>query len=337
MKVIGAGLACLDIINDEKSVLVMNGGTCANVLTVLAQLGENSALLIPKYINDLQNADFYLAFEKLHVDLMFYEKTKQSIPRVVETYDDSNKHIFYTKCPHCNKNLIKNKFITAPEAKALERLLLEYDVFFTDRISDGIKEIAKEFNENGEKIFYEPNSGRNLKALTEMAKICNVLKVSTDRISMNVLNGILSQCQSSMLEMVIATHGKQGLSFCYKMSNGEFSDWIEGPYIEFGSIVDTSGAGDWLTAGFLHYWYKEKFILNKEILYNILKQALRLSEIASMVQGAQGAFYDKKILQILKNEYQINLAEPLKQCVENTKEREYCDFCLSEKISEEKD
>lgn len=332
MKVIGTGLACLDIINDEKNVSVMNGGTCANVLTVLAQLGESATMLLPEYINDLQNNDFYLTLKKLNVDLIFYGKTKQNIPRIVEAYDDSNEHFFYTKCPYCNENLIKNKLITEREAKAVERLVTECDVFFTDRISSGIKEIAKEFNEKGAKVFYEPNSGRNLKALMDMAKLCNILKVSTDRISMNTVNRILSQCQNNMLEVVITTHGKQGLSFCYKMSNGEFSNWIEGPYIEFNNIVDTSGAGDWLTAGFLHYWDEKKFTLSKEIIYNTLKKALRLSEIACMAQGAQGAFYNKTILQILKREYQVNLENPLKQSIGDIRDKEHCDFCLSEKI-----
>lgn len=330
MKVIGTGLACLDIINDGNKISVMNGGTCANVLTVLAQLGVEATILLPRYINDIQNDKFCLTFKKLNVSLLFYGDTKQKIPRIVETYDNSFKHVFYTKCPQCNKDLIKNRFISCKEIKAFADVFQEYEVFFADRVSNGIKEIAKEFNKNGAKVFYEPNSGRNIKALVEMARLSNVLKFSTDRISMSLADSILLQCQDSMLEVVIATHGKKGLSFCYKMDNGRFSDWIEGAYIDFNGIKDTSGAGDWLTAGFLHYWSQEKFKLSKRMIYNSLKQSLRLSEIASMAKGAQGVFYDNGVLDTLKKEYKVKLMTPLKQSMELIEGENHCGFCLSE-------
>lgn len=330
MKVIGAGLACLDIINEGEKISVMNGGTCANVLTALTQLGEETTMLLPKYINDIRSKEFYLAFEKLDVGMIFYGDTKQNIPRIVETYDENHRHIFYTKCPQCNKELTKSKFISHRESQTLVDRCQGYDIFFTDRISGGIKEIAKEFNRNGAKVFYEPNSGRNIKALVEMAKLSNVLKFSTERISMRLIDEVLPQCQDAMLEVVIATHGKKGMSFCYKTSNGDFSNWIEGPYIEFRDIRDTSGAGDWLTAGFLHYWSQEKFKISEIVLYNILKCSLNLSEISSMTKGAQGAFYDKKVLERLKREYKVKLVTPLEQCEEFIKGKNYCGFCLSE-------
>lgn len=330
MKIIGTGLACLDIINQEKEIIVMNGGTCANVLTVLAQLGEEVMMLLPEYKQDLQRDKFYSTFKKLRVGLMFYGDTKQNIPRIVETYDENFKPAFYTKCPHCNRDLIKHRFVSYEETRVIVDSLKDYDVFFSDRISDGIKSIAKEFNKNGAKVFYEPNSGRNVKAFIEMAKMSNILKFSTDRISMSLAKNILEQCQDCMLELVIATHGKNGLSFCYKMDNGIFSDWIIGPYIEFDRTKDTSGAGDWLTAGFLHYWNRESFKLCRESVYNALEQSLRLSAIASMTEGAQGVFYNNEILGILKKEYDFELKESLKRCVRYNDGNKYCDFCLLE-------
>ena len=82
MKVIGAGLACLDIINEEKKISVMNGGTCANVLTALAQLGEDATMLLPEYMNDIRKDEFYLTFNRLNVNLLFYGNTKQKIPLI---------------------------------------------------------------------------------------------------------------------------------------------------------------------------------------------------------------------------------------------------------------
>lgn len=329
MNVIGTGLACLDIINDEEMITVMNGGTCANVLTVLSQLGEEIELLLPEYSDDIHKEEFYLTFNKLDVGLLLYAHTKQKIPRIVETYDEKRGHIFYTKCPHCNNSLVKNRFISYRESKRIVPVIKDYDVFFTDRVSDGIKSIAKEFNEKGAKVFYEPNSGRNVKALVEMAKLSNVLKFSTDRINMRMAEELLLQCQGNTLEVIIATHGKDGLSFCYKMKDGTFSKWLKGPHIVFNRMQDTSGAGDWLTAGFLHYWNRNGFELCEEVLYDSIENGLKLSEIASMTKGAQGAFYNKEVFELLKSKYDIKLNTPLKQ-YDGYIERPYCNFCLSE-------
>lgn len=330
MKIIGAGLACLDIINDGERISVMNGGTCANVLTALAQLGEDATMIVPEYTNDICKDKFYLTFNKLNVNLLFYGKTKQKIPRIVETYDENDRHVFYTKCPQCKKDLIKNRFLTRRETKILTGVFKEYEVFFTDRTSDGIKEIAKELNKNQAKVFYEPNSGRNLEALVGMAQLSNVLKFSTERISMRLAEEILSQCQDTVLDVVIATHGRNGLTYCYKMKDGNFSNWIEGPHINFESIKDTSGAGDWLSAGFLHYWSREKFELSNSVIYNALGKSLKLSKIASMTQGAQGVFYDETILKVLKEECELRMVAPLDRCKMHSDEKRYCKFCLSE-------
>lgn len=330
MKVVGTGLACLDIINRENEIVVMNGGTCANVMTGLAQLGEEATILLPKYQEDMQRDQFYSTFKKLNVELLFYGSTKQNIPRIIETYDENFKHVFFTKCPLCNKDLIKHRFISNKESKEFINEIKDYDVFFTDRISDGIKNIAKEFNQNNAKVFYEPNSGRNLKALVEMARLSNVLKFSTDRISVSLADNILNQCQDCILELVIATHGKDGLSFCYKKDNDSFTDWITGPYVEFKKMKDTSGAGDWLTAGFLHYWNQIEFELNETSIYNVFEKSLKLSAIASMTEGAQGVFYDKVVFNLLKKEHDIKLKSLLKRYVRHYDDTRPCNACLLE-------
>lgn len=330
MKVVGAGLACLDIINREREIIAMNGGTCANVLSALAQLGEEAIILLPKYENDVQSERFYSTFLDLNVKLIFYGNTKQNIPRIIETFDDNMKHVFYTKCPCCDKELIKNRFITDTEAGKYIEKIKGCDVFFADRISDGIKKIATELKCSSSKVFYEPNSGRNVKALIEMSKISNVLKFSTDRISMSLADNILRECHDTSLELVIATHGQDGLSFCYKKEDNTFSDWIKGPHVEFNKTKDTSGAGDWLTAGFLHYWKQTNFVLSDDKIIDALEKALRLSAIASMAEGAQGLFYDENVYSIIKKQFDIKLESVLEQYVKYNDGSNFCNACLSE-------
>ena len=311
MKIIGTGLVCLDIVHKKNNIIFMNGGTCANVLAVLAQLGAQVSVLIPDYLEDKQKDYFYNTLEKLNIECIKFCNTKMNIPRIIETFDEKNNHLFYTKCPDCGKNLLKNRFITFAESEKLMEKMIEYDIFFTDRVSDGIKNIAHKFRTLGKKVIYEPNSGRNLESIMGMAKVATVVKFSTDRISLNTSEMILRKCQDSQMNLMIATQGSDGMVFSYRIGRNEFSDWIPGPHIKFEKVVDTSGAGDWLTAGFLYYWDKSSYKLEEEVIYNALQRALNLSAICSVKEGALGALYDKCIYDYLKKTYKIKLKEQM--------------------------
>lgn len=330
MRIVGTGLICLDIIHKNEDIILMNGGTCANVLTVLAQLGEEATVLIPRYNTDDQKEFFYKTLEELGVNCVYYCKTKKNIPRIIEVYDERKKHLFYTKCWKCERDLLENRFITQKEAELLMPQIMDNDVFFTDRISSGIKYIAREYMSMNRKVIYEPNSARNLKAVIEMSKLANVVKFSTDRISLETAGIILEQCAEGALELVIATRGERGMSFCYRIDEKHFSEWMEGPSIEFVHIKDTSGAGDWLTAGFLHFWSQEKYSLEQDKIFNMLKKALELSAICSRIEGAQGAFYDRELFDCLKEKYHIILRDKMIMKIPETNrnEGEVCDNCF---------
>ena len=330
MRIVGTGLLCLDIIHNNRDVILMNGGTCANVLTVLAQLGEEVTVLIPRYNTDDQKEFFYKTLEEMDVNCVYYCKTKKNIPRIIEVYDEKKRHLFYTKCWKCEKDLLGNRFITQKEAEILMPQIMDNDVFFTDRISSGIKYIAREYMSMNKKVIYEPNSARNLKAVIEMSKLANVVKFSTDRISLETAGIILEQCAEGALELVIATQGEKGMSFCYRIDNKNFSEWIEGPNIEFMQIKDTSGAGDWLTAGFLHFWSQAGYSLDKDVIFDILKRALDLSAICSRIEGAQGAFYDRELFDCLKEKYHIVLRDKMIMKIPETcrDDRCVCDNCF---------
>lgn len=330
MRVIGTGLICLDIIHKNRAVMLMNGGTCANVLTVLAQLGEDATVLMPDYYADEQKAFCYYTLEKMKIDTIHYCKTKKRIPRIIEVYEEDRKHRFYTKCHKCDRDLLENRFITEKEAQDLMPQIMNNDMFFTDRISSGIKYIARQFISMNKKVIYEPNSARNLKAVIEMSKLSHVVKFSEDRISIEKAESIKSQCIGSALELIIVTQGDRGMRFSYRINENRFSEWIVGPNIAFSEIRDTSGAGDWLTAGFLHLWNKIEYSMNENDIFKTLQNALNLSALCSRVEGAQGAFYDKELFEDLKREYHIKLDQRMKIEISDVNEDDVgaCDSCL---------
>lgn len=328
MKIIGTGLVCLDIIHKESNIAVMNGGTCANVLTVLAQLGEYASVLIPDYYIDGQSEYFYTTLRKMDINFITYCKTKKNIPKIIEVYDKNRNHLFYTKCPWCGQDLLESRFITKKEAERLISRIVDHDIFFIDRISDGIKWIAEEYGALHKKVMYEPNSGRNLKAVVEMSRLANIIKFSEDKISLAMAQIIREQCKKSVLDLIIVTRGERGMNFSYRLDEEEFSDWIEGPNIKFIGLRDTSGAGDWLTAGFLHFWSKTGYTLEKQALFDSLRAALELSAICSKKEGAQGAFYDTKLFECLKNSYHIKLEKNLHNDVVSIQDLLVCKNCF---------
>lgn len=309
MKIVGTGLVCLDIVYQNKDFALMLGGTCANVLTVLSQLGEDVTVLVPDYDRDDQKEYFYEMFNRLDVEYLVYCKTKKSIPRIIEVFDENKNHLFCTKCPYCGTSLLEKRFITEEEAISLLPKIAVNDIFFTDRISSGIKYIAAKFGDAGKMVFYEPNSGRNLNAVIEMSRLASVVKFSSDKIGMEAANIILEKCQNSPLKLMIITQGEKGMYFSYRTDAARFSEWKKGPEVEFIGMRDTSGAGDWLTAGFLHFWCKKNFSLKKAEIFDALEKALELSAICSMKAGAQGVFYDSELFDYLKKKYGIKLRD----------------------------
>lgn len=120
------------------------------------------------------------------------------------------------------------------------------------------------------------------------------------------------------------------MSFCYKKEDDTFSDWIKGPHVEFNKTKDTSGAGDWLTAGFIHYWNQTNCVLSDDKIFNALEKALRLSAIASMAEGAQGVFYNENVYRIIKKQFDIKLESVLEQYIKYNDGSSFCNACLSE-------
>ena len=49
IRILGAGLICVDVVRNSSSTIIMNGGSCANVISVLAQIGYDCTVIREKY------------------------------------------------------------------------------------------------------------------------------------------------------------------------------------------------------------------------------------------------------------------------------------------------
>lgn len=313
MKILGIGFSCVDMIQKDDCVKLMNGGTCLNVLTVLSQLGWKSEILLPLLKEDVLSKVFEDNMKKMGVVFQGCGKCRRPVSRIIQIYDKEKKHEFILTCPKCGKKMITRPFGTEAEYEQIANGLQDYDLLYFDRITYGIKRIVRDFAEVDKPVIYEPNSGRNLKAVTEISGQIDILKFSITKISLKAAEKIAAVNRNSRLKLMIATAGPEGLYFRYRENDGTFSEWIKIDGIENSRIIDTSGAGDWLTAGFLYLFFNNnEYIYNRDILTEALLFGMKLSGICMQAEGAQGPFYSEKLLQLLKEQFHFRLEQSLK-------------------------
>ena len=333
IKVLGAGLVCVDIVHDGTSTRIMNGGSCANVISVLAQIGYDCRVIREQY-DDPMESFLSNTLSTLGVKQIYYKQSRASTPRVIEQVVAS-KHCFYTICPSCGKKILALKLPASEDIVSLSEEITDVDVFYCDRTSSGIKELIGTVNTHGGIVFYEPNSVRNMNSVLETVKKSDIVKFSKDRVPTGIAERI--RREGDRVKLIISTEGAQGAKFSYRNEHGVMSPWINIPSIFDGPIIDSSGAGDWLTAGFLSELIICKGDLSLEKLKNareitnMLNKGMKYSKLCCASIGAQGFFYEpycsREFSRLTTGKYRLENLQMPKSLVVDKKQ---CPMCLSE-------
>ncbi len=295
LNVLGTGFSGLDIIKNNNEDIYLPGGTCANVLSVLSSLGWESNLIKAKYQDDW-NEYVESKLKELGVNIINYKNSRKNTPRVVQV-TKNEKHHFFTTCPLCKRKLINLDLPLEKHLVNLERLFYNLDVLYYDRISYGIKALVTQAQNNNIWSVYEPNTGRSYKHLLDNISEANIVKFSSERIFLSIANKLKKDLVSidSHTKIIIITHGKKGITFSVRQQNALFSEWEEIEADNIENIIDTSGAGDWLTAGFINNFIKEYPKVTNDInasdVISALRSAQSLSKICCSSIGALGHFY----------------------------------------------
>lgn len=293
IKVLGAGLVCVDIVHDKSSTKIMNGGSCANVISVLSQVGYDCSVLREKYADPLESF-LSSTLTTLRVKQIYYKCSRLSVPRIIEDISGVD-HSFFTVCPNCGKKILTLRLPTIEDVESVAEAVGNTDVFYCDRSSSGLKNLMKVVHAQGGVVFYEPNSSRNINCLLETTLLSDIIKFSKDRIPMGIAERIRKT--NSRVKLIISTDGARGLTFSHRCAKGEMSPWITIPSSFSEPIVDSSGAGDWLTAGFLSELLSKQEDLSLEKLYNdeviakTIISGMKYSQLCCAAIGAQGFFY----------------------------------------------
>ncbi|MDE0621722.1 MAG: PfkB family carbohydrate kinase [Bryobacterales bacterium] len=252
-KAFGTGLIALDLVvgpDSESPIRAWAGGTCGNVLSILAYLGWD-AYPVARMNDDVASKRVRADMTRwgVHVDWANCAPTAHT-PMIVQEIrrkrDGHPDHRFTWSCPNCGKWLPPFKAITVDAVERLELALAEASVFFMDRLSRGILELAAEASARGALVVFEPSSKSTDKFLAEAVALAHVVKYADHRLA--TVPGVMGSDSAVLLE--VHTLGHRGLEYRHRLGSGT-SRWMPLKAIPVPRLADTCGAGDWCTAGLI--------------------------------------------------------------------------------------
>jgi fructokinase len=252
-QVFGTGLIALDLVisaDPAVPVRAWAGGTCGNVLSILAVLGWD-AYPIARLNGDPASLRVRADMKKWGVQLKFAScaptaDTPIIIQHIQRTRDGIPKHRFSWACPHCGKWLPGFKPVTTKAVERVVEHVAEAKAFFMDRLSRSALLLAKQAADGGAVVVFEPSAKSDEKQLSEAIKIAHVIKYAAERFER--IPGAMEQGSSTLIE--VQTFGDNGLRYRHRLGRS-ISRWKQLDAVPAMTLADTCGSGDWCTAGLI--------------------------------------------------------------------------------------
>ncbi len=299
-RVVGTGLIALDVLlNEDKSTVSSAlGGSAGNVLAILAHLGWSS-VPVAKVGMDTAAEHIRREFEELQADVRFLVGEDHSCtPIVFQMPGDGDKtHQFSFACPHCGR---KRHFSYSSDDQLGAPVLSEVqnsDVYFFDRVTSLSLKLAEDYRSRGALVVFEPSSmGKDLEGFERAIQAAHVIKYADDRIA------DLQAFDLSNVAIEVQTLGKEGLKFRSPSSD---NSWVSLSSYPAQYVADTSGAGDWCTAGMLYSLFENTHGRSVDELMNAdLGDALRFGQALATLNcrytGARGMAQRQPAYQIVE-------------------------------------
>jgi fructokinase len=252
--VVGMGLIALDVVSKRESASAARffaGGTCGNVLAILAYLGWK-AMAVARFGNDANARRVLKDLRRWGVQTNFAcLRPTAKAPVIVEWIstdrDGQGSHRFSFTCPECGSWFPGFRPVPVAAVEPVLDALAPAQVFFFDRPSRSSLTVAKGCREKGACVYFEPSTVGDPKLFREALEVSHVVKYASER--MNDL-GEMKRLPEPLIE--IGTLGSAGLRFRSRCTRSRTSGWRRLHGFPVKSVRDTAGCGDWLTAVLLN-------------------------------------------------------------------------------------
>ena len=250
-KVIGTGLLALDLVQrTSPRVQIGNwaGGTCGNVLAILAYLGWD-AYPISRMNGDSAGRRVCADLSRwgVHLDWIACSPTTRTpiiVQKIQRKPDGQVIHRFSWSCPSCGAWFPAFKPITGEVVRQVSRVLPKADVFFIDRLSRAAVTLARKAASLGAVVVFEPSAKAPDNLVGEVIEIAHVVKYAEARRQRFPERMV----EKSNVWVEIQTLGERGLTYRHRFGRG-WSEWQHLEAVAAPRLADTCGAGDWCTAG----------------------------------------------------------------------------------------
>lgn len=298
---VGTGLIALDmVINGDRneSPRLWTGGSCGNVLTILAYLGWHSYPVV-RFRDDKAAKTIVkdMRRHKVNLQYIFYDTSVQTpiiLQRILTSPDGNPTHRFYWVCPNCGNWLPRYRPVLLREVQGIGDDVPKMTCFYFDRVSAAALYLAEKARNQGALVVFEPTSIKDDKQFEKAMSACNILKYSNEH-----TKNFAKSTYESPAQLVIETLGAEGLRYRLRRKS-IYDKWKLLPAFRVANLKDASGAGDWCTAGLLDMLSREgetplKRVSEKKIV-SALRYGQALSSLNCAFEGARGAMYglDKK-------------------------------------------
>ena len=329
---VGAGLVTLDIVVDAEAperCLYSSGGSCGNVMTILSYFGWRARPISRLGLDSA--AQFVLRdMARFGVDTeLVSQETSIHTPAIVEriwsTNGDTRTHSYSLRCPTCGRYLMTYRPITQAIAqRVLSGAPHPVEVFYFDRLSRGILNLARQYRQKGALVMFEPSQVKNDRLFKEATTITHILKYAQQRL--DDTSGLLAE-ESSLME--IQTLGRHGLRYRLTRGASHASPWTNIDAFGLRNVVDEAGAGDWCSAGIIHSLAKERAALFSGASAIQLEEALVLGQALAaascLFPGARGMMYSLSKEEVQEAVHRIvtgtgGVTKPRFPMVESTRE-----------------
>ena len=244
------GFLALDVVRHERNRRrshVYAGGTCGNVLAILAYMGWD-AYPIARLNGDCASQSVKKDLLCVGVKLSLAELAPTvNTPIVVQVIGDRKgtrpQHTFEWACPECGTALPRFRPVPTRAVPMITQQMDRPSVFFMDRVSRSSLAVATVAARRGALVYFEPSDMGDPRLFSEALQVAHILKYSKER-----LTSLKQHPTQTLIE--IQTLGARGLRYRRRLSRGKA--WSHLPAVTAPKIIDSCGAGDWCSAGFLH-------------------------------------------------------------------------------------
>lgn len=281
---VGAGLISLDVLIRDGERLPVSyyvGGTCGNVMMILAHMGWD-AYPIARLDGTKDTARLLADMKKNRVHIDYISTSDGKTPVIVQrnfiNKDGVPTHRFESR-NNMGRFYLDFKSLTLKQANdVIARIDFVPKVFFFDRVSPAILRLANAFKKKGSAVFFEPSSrGGDVKTFNKCVEVADVVKFSDQRIKDH------HQFDDVEDKLFIQTQGAQGLT--YRLNSG----WTHLEPMVNDNVVDTAGAGDWTAAALINELYKDK---EKQEIFHFTPAAIAEALNVAQRIGAQSCSYE---------------------------------------------